>query len=90
MAELTELQEGWDLGVGWLGGQKGAALPPQFSDLAWSPGAQVWTYRGPLLSCLPHNGCPPQLGEGCPFPQELIVEEQDPLLLSLGPRTGGQ
>lgn len=47
-------------------------------------GAQAWTHPSPLLSCLPHNGRPPQLGEGCSFPQELIVEEQDPLLLSLG------
>lgn len=49
------------------------------------PGAQAWTYRSPLLSRPPHDGGPPQLGEGCSLPQEIVVEEKDPLLLTLGP-----
>lgn len=51
-------------------------------------GAQARTYWSPLLLSLPHDGRPPQLGEGRSFPQELVVEEQDPLLLSLEQGTG--
>lgn len=53
-------------------------MPPstQFLD----PRCRLGPYRSPLLSCPPHDGSPPQLGEGCSLPQEIIVEEQDPLL----------
>lgn len=52
-------------------------------------GKEAWTYWSLLQSRPPQDGSPPQLRKGCPLPQEVIVEEQGPLLLSLGPGRGG-
>lgn len=71
-----------------LGGPKGGTFSHGSQTQPGATGARARTYWSPLLLSLPHDGRPPQLGEGRSFPQELVVEEQDPLLLSLEQGTG--
>lgn len=73
-------------GAGWTEGRHPSPTVLRPSQEPQGPGAR--TYWSPLLLSLPHDGRPPQLGEGRSFPQELVVEEQDPLLLSLEQGTG--
>ena len=53
-------------------------------------GWAAWTYGSPLPLRPAHDGSPSQLRKGRPLPQQVIVEEQDPLLLSLGSGRGGR
>lgn len=80
-AGLAECREAGS-GRGWVDRREapfshGSQTPPA------AAGARARTYWRPLLPSPPHDGRPPQLREGRSLPQELVVEEQDPLLLSL-------
>lgn len=74
-------------GWGWVD-QREAPFSQGSQTQPGATGARARTYWSPLLLSPPQDGRPLELGEGCSFPQELIVEEQDPLLLSLEPGRG--
>ena len=77
----TLVEAGWTEGRG----PSPSVLRPSRGGGGGGTRVQAWTYWSPLLSRPPHDGGPPQLGEGHSLPQEIVVEEEDPLLLSLGP-----